>query len=73
MLRIGGEQIVCSFFCVSACMNLFDLVDSVILFDLQMRVRDGDINPGDVFLANHPLAGGSHLPDLTVITPVFWK
>ncbi|KAK2724731.1 hypothetical protein QYM36_001279, partial [Artemia franciscana] len=39
----------------------------------QMRVRDGDINPGDVFLANHPLAGGSHLPDLTVITPVFWK
>ena len=26
---------------------------------------------GDVFLSNHPSAGGSHLPDLTVITPVF--
>ncbi|XP_074601498.1 5-oxoprolinase [Brevipalpus obovatus] len=30
-----------------------------------------DIEPGDVILTNHPCAGGSHLPDLTVITPVF--
>ncbi|KAJ2787496.1 hypothetical protein GGI15_000683 [Coemansia interrupta] len=33
-----------------------------------------DVHPlrdGDVLLANHPLAGGSHLPDITVITPVF--
>ncbi|MBI9073806.1 MAG: hydantoinase B/oxoprolinase family protein [Desulfatibacillum sp.] len=29
------------------------------------------IRPGDVFLTNHPALGGSHLPDLTVITPVF--
>ncbi|GLV36147.1 uncharacterized protein CBL_08640 [Carabus blaptoides fortunei] len=28
---------------------------------------------GDVILSNHPSAGGSHLPDLTVITPVFYK
>ena len=28
--------------------------------------------PGDVVLTNHPqLAGGSHLPDITVVTPVF--
>ncbi|CAG5101529.1 Oidioi.mRNA.OKI2018_I69.YSR.g17179.t1.cds [Oikopleura dioica] len=27
--------------------------------------------PGDVILSNHSEAGGSHLPDLTVITPVF--
>lgn len=27
--------------------------------------------PGDVFLTNDPGSGGSHLPDLTVITPVF--
>jgi len=28
--------------------------------------------PGDVLVSNHPqLAGGSHLPDITVITPVF--
>ena len=29
------------------------------------------LSPGDVLLSNHPVAGGSHLPDLTVITPVF--
>ena len=30
------------------------------------------LNEGDVLLSNHPqLAGGSHLPDITVITPVF--
>ncbi|KHJ79215.1 hydantoinase B/oxoprolinase, partial [Oesophagostomum dentatum] len=31
------------------------------------------IHDGDVLLSNHPRAGGSHLPDLTVITPVFFK
>ncbi|SHJ85489.1 5-oxoprolinase (ATP-hydrolysing) [Desulfatibacillum alkenivorans DSM 16219] len=30
-----------------------------------------DIRPGDVYLTNHPALGGSHLPDLTVMTPVF--
>jgi len=35
---------------------------------------NGGINEGDVFVSNHPqLAGGSHLPDITVITPVFHK
>ena len=29
-----------------------------------------NLKKGDVLLANHPAAGGSHLPDLTVITPV---
>lgn len=30
------------------------------------------LQPGDVLLSNHPqLAGGSHLPDITVMTPVF--
>lgn len=38
----------------------------------QMRQRGKDFREGDVILANHPQAGGSHLPDLTVITPVFW-
>jgi len=27
--------------------------------------------PGDVFATNDPTAGGSHLPDITVVTPVF--
>ncbi|MDA7527959.1 hydantoinase B/oxoprolinase family protein, partial [bacterium] len=29
-----------------------------------------EINPGDVFITNDPYAGGSHLPDVTVVTPV---
>ncbi len=30
------------------------------------------LHEGDVLVSNHPqLAGGSHLPDITVITPVF--
>ncbi|HET7177334.1 MAG TPA: hydantoinase B/oxoprolinase family protein, partial [Solirubrobacterales bacterium] len=27
--------------------------------------------PGDVAVTNHPGFGGSHLPDVTVVTPVF--
>jgi len=30
-----------------------------------------DLEPGDVAVTNHPAFGGSHLPDLTVIRPVF--
>jgi len=30
-----------------------------------------DLGPGDVVLTNDPFRGGSHLPDLTVVTPVF--
>ena len=29
------------------------------------------MRPGDVFVQNNPYNGGSHLPDITVITPVF--
>jgi 5-oxoprolinase (ATP-hydrolysing) len=39
----------------------------------QMRRRAGDLEPGDVLVSNHPAAGGSHLPDITAITPVFRK
>lgn len=35
-----------------------------------MRSLGDQIREGDVLLSNHPCAGGSHLPDLTVITPV---
>lgn len=35
-----------------------------------MRSLGEDLKDGDVILSNHPMAGGSHLPDLTVITPV---
>lgn len=39
----------------------------------QIRLQENDIHPGDVLVSNHPQAGGSHLPDITVITPVFEK
>ncbi|ELW63390.1 5-oxoprolinase [Tupaia chinensis] len=35
----------------------------------QTQHLGADLHPGDVLLSNHPSAGGSHLPDLTVITP----
>ncbi|KAJ6087952.1 hypothetical protein N7467_006866 [Penicillium canescens] len=31
----------------------------------------GSLKPGDHILTNHPLAGGTHLPDITIITPVW--
>jgi len=31
----------------------------------------GSIAPGDVFVLNDPYRGGTHLPDVTVITPIF--
>ena len=37
----------------------------------QIRRRENDLYPGDVLVSNHPCAGGSHLPDITVMTPVF--
>jgi 5-oxoprolinase (ATP-hydrolysing) len=30
-----------------------------------------DLRPGDAYLLNSPYEGGTHLPDLTVVTPVF--
>ncbi|CAE8631214.1 unnamed protein product [Polarella glacialis] len=37
----------------------------------QVSKLAGRFAPGDVIVANDPTAGGSHLPDITVITPVF--
>jgi len=33
--------------------------------------RGSDLRPGDVLLSNDPFHGGSHLPDVTLVTPVF--
>ncbi|KAG4255385.1 hypothetical protein LB506_006383 [Fusarium annulatum] len=35
------------------------------------RYKAGELKPGDVIISNHPQAGGTHLPDITTITPVF--
>ncbi|WVN85371.1 uncharacterized protein L203_100516 [Cryptococcus depauperatus CBS 7841] len=37
----------------------------------QLRLHGNNLKDGDVLLTNSPTAGGSHLPDLTVITPCF--
>jgi N-methylhydantoinase B len=34
-------------------------------------VLDEDHSPGDAWILNDPYRGGTHLPDITVITPVF--
>ncbi len=36
-----------------------------------IELNEGSIAPGDVFVLNAPYNGGTHLPDVTVITPVF--
>ncbi|WP_121420418.1 hydantoinase B/oxoprolinase family protein [Acidovorax sp. 94] len=36
-----------------------------------IRENAGRMQPGDVFVLNDPYHGGTHLPDITVITPVY--
>ena len=36
-----------------------------------IRRNAGRMRPGDVYVLNDPYNGGTHLPDVTVITPVF--
>ncbi|TJZ44007.1 5-oxoprolinase [Streptomyces piniterrae] len=36
-----------------------------------LKRRGDDMRPGDVYAINDPYHGGTHLPDVTVVTPVF--
>ena len=36
-----------------------------------LNANQGRVRPGNVYALNAPYAGGTHLPDVTVITPVF--
>lgn len=38
-----------------------------------LRTVFPEMSPGDCYLSNDPFAGGSHLPDVTVVTPVFCR
>ncbi len=38
---------------------------------VQSLMRDLTLQPGDVYASNNPYNGGTHLPDVTVITPVY--
>jgi 5-oxoprolinase (ATP-hydrolysing) len=37
-----------------------------------VQARHADLTPGDVFALNNPYAGGTHLPDITVVMPLFY-
>lgn len=49
--------------------HLGSMGDSVMAI---LDARAGTMRRGDVFMVNDPFAGGTHLPDITVITPVFY-
>jgi 5-oxoprolinase (ATP-hydrolysing) len=36
-----------------------------------VRRNEGRMKPGDAYVLNDPYHGGTHLPDITVVTPVF--
>ena len=38
---------------------------------VEVALAAGPLGPGDVVLLNDPYAGGTHLPDLTLISPVY--
>lgn len=39
--------------------------------EADLRSGAGQMQPGDVYVLNDPYHGGTHLPDITVITPVY--
>ncbi|HYY05936.1 MAG TPA: hydantoinase B/oxoprolinase family protein, partial [Candidatus Limnocylindria bacterium] len=39
--------------------------------DAVAAVLDRDHRPGDVWILNDPYRGGTHLPDITLISPIF--
>ena len=38
---------------------------------VEAAIAVGPLGPGDVILLNDPFAGGTHLPDLTLVSPVY--
>jgi N-methylhydantoinase B len=40
---------------------------------IRRKYRDQELHPGDVIVANDPYDGNSHLPDVTIARPVFYK
>ncbi len=50
------------------------LISSAFPIRAVLKKFEGNINPGDVFLTNHPFqAGAVHLPDWVFIRPIFYK
>src|SRR5689334_17604916 len=40
---------------------------------VQAAIDAGPMEPGDVVMLNDPFRGGTHLPDITLVTPVYVK
>ena len=48
--------------------HLGSMGDSVLAV---LEANSADMRPGDTYMLNAPYNGGTHLPDITVVTPVF--
>jgi len=51
--------------------HLGSMGDSVRTVMAAARDRGEPLRPGDVYALNNPYAGGTHLPDITVVMPLF--
>ncbi len=51
--------------------HLGSMGDSVRTVMAKWEGSERGIHPGDAFVLNNPFAGGTHLPDVTVVMPVF--
>jgi 5-oxoprolinase (ATP-hydrolysing) len=51
--------------------HLGSMGDSVRAMRERAQASERGLKPGDVYLINNPYDGGTHLPDLTVVMPVF--
>lgn len=38
-----------------------------------LKEFENDIDPGNIFIANDPSYGGTHLPDILILMPIFYK
>ncbi len=38
-----------------------------------LQEHRGDVAEGDEFILNDPFRGGTHLPDITIVSPIFYK
>ncbi|MDX1590417.1 MAG: hydantoinase B/oxoprolinase family protein, partial [Balneolaceae bacterium] len=56
--------------CVRSLIDQLESGSNPFLNDEQFK---GPFEEGDVIITNHPGSGGSHLPDVTIVTPVFFE
>lgn len=72
-LPADGDHLLCTTHGLARCMHPpTTLGGAQLQYWTEGDGREHGLKEGEVLVSNHPqLAGGSHLPDITVITPVF--